>query len=141
MKDVIISDFVIPIVCSIIGAIIFWVLTFRMSYTNVIFSQKLEHFYHEGKWRTRYQIANVGPRDLLDVDVIAMVEMVSEKHVARRYAILRSGDFNKLPVLLGRRHAKPYWRMYKLDLFVDDVTLTEFSQEHYPEELKSKPAL
>lgn len=138
MENVIISNFVIPIACSIIGAIIFWVLTFRMSYTNVVFSHKLEHFYHDGKWRTRYQIANVGQHDLLDVDVIAIVEMVSEKHVARRYAILRSGDFNKLPILVGRRHTKPYWRMYKLDLFIDDVTLTELSQDHYPEVIRSK---
>ena len=64
LDNVIVKDFVIPIVCSIIGAIIFWLLTFKLSYTKVIFSHKLEHFYHEGKWRTRYQIACPRPQNM-----------------------------------------------------------------------------
>ena len=64
--------------------------------------------------------------------------MIYEENAARRYAVLRAGDFNKFPMVIGRKNAYPYCRMYKLDLYIDDMTCKELSQNQYPDDIRQK---
>ena len=130
--------FFIPIISSLVAAFLFWLLTFKHSFSKVIFSNYLEHSLVDGRYRTRFQIANIGCYDLIDVEIIAIFEMIYEENVARRYAVLRAGDFNKLPMVTGRKNAYPYCRMYKLDLYIDDMTCKELSQNQYPDDIRQK---
>ena len=134
----IINSLFLPFFFSLLSAGLFWWFSFKRPSTKVIFSNKLEHSLVDGTYRTRFQLANIGRQDLIDVELLAIFEMVSEPIIARRYAILRAGDFNKLPLLKGRKSAAPFWRMYKVDLYIDDITCMEFRRKQYPKSIQTK---
>ena len=134
----VVDSIISPLICSLLSAGIFWWFSFKHAFAKVIFSEVLEHSSVDNVYRTRFQMANIGNADLIDVEMIAVFEMVNEPTITRRYAVLCAGDFNKLPLMEGRKSAHPYCRMYKVDLFIDEITIKEFKRNQYPKPIQNK---
>ncbi len=78
------SDVLWSILLSIAASWLFWALTFKISLTKVIFSNNLvkSDFTVDGIRRSygyRFRIANVGYRDLIEVNIVAKFAVKNDK--------------------------------------------------------------
>lgn len=153
---------VLPFLISFFAAWVFWILTFKYSSINIVFSDKLEKRMcdridgNEGQAFTyRIRLSNVGSRDLIEASIIAKVTTTRED--GRVYAThFQVGDECVQPVIPRRkkdreiRRDKDYYpsesqmdvpknykvRYYTLHMW--DVAYKEFSKEEYTSQIRDK---
>ena len=69
------GDIFLNIFISLFSAYFFWILTFKISRTNVIFADKLIKSDRIKKGGYRFKLANIGYRDLIEVTVVAKLRI------------------------------------------------------------------
>ena len=70
MKDIFLNIFI-----SLFSAWFFWILTFKISRTNIIFADQLIKSDRIKKGGYRFKFANIGYRDLTEVTVAAKLRI------------------------------------------------------------------
>ena len=99
-----INDILIPIILSMLSAYVFWVLTFVVTYTKVVFSDTIEKSIFEkaedGSPIFRVRVMNIGRRDLMEVVYTAKLRIRNNGKMRTTYLCL--GDDQTIPVLKGR---------------------------------------
>lgn len=150
---------VLPFLISFFSAWVFWILTFKYSNINVVFSEKLEKRLREredgGKeFLYRIRLSNTGRRDLIEVSLIAKVTVRLEdnKIYATHFPV---GDKCVNPVIRKMKSNREVARdgnyyphiqtkipqNYKLQfygIYIDDIGYKEFAKEEYAEEIREK---
>lgn len=125
---------------SLAASALFWVLTFKLSLTDVRFSPKLEKSPSAtGKPYHRYRIrfTNLGRRDLFEVSVV--VRMRIQLRTTTQIMYLNCGDQNFLPVLCRwpsfRSKASP--QVPTLAITPSDSMLRELTKTFYTSHIRS----
>ena len=138
-----IDEIIISIICSVIASFVFWILTFRISRTKVLFSECIEKssdvFENPDDFRYRVKLINVKRTDLIDVSFI--VRFSVSRGNTNSNTFLQLGYPASLPVLHGKK-----WQMKNKERFASwciPIKMTnsayeEFSKEFYPPSLRNK---
>ncbi len=128
---------------SLFSAFIFWILTFKISLTDIAFSSKLEKSksslgrpYH----RYRVRIANLGLRDLIEISIVARLEIdLGDRSGVTQLAV---GNQGFSPILrhcpLSCRKETVY--SYTVTLFPSEVTRGELSKTFYRKRIRTLAA-
>lgn len=137
-------DIVYSILLSIIASFIFWLFTFKFSFTKVIFSKKLvkpndtltDNRKNYG-YRVRY--ANVGHRDLMEVSIYAklVINGVNRNHIFF-LDVSNSGKQGFITVLSGftRRKKKQGSFCRTMTLYPSESMQHELSKKKYPKKIR-----
>ena len=123
-------------ISSILASFIFWVLTFKWSPTDVLFSDKLEKSNSTsdlGDYRFRFRIANYGRRDLLDVVIKAKI-IISLSKINNTF--LTVGNDGYIPLLKGRKYNQVYSHI--LSIYIGDAAIREYKKSFYKNSIKEK---
>ena len=107
LKTIVCSNFLSifnSIFLSIFASGIFWLFTFKISRTNIIFSDKLIKSKESEKSVYRIRIANIGYRDLIEVNIIAQLKIKLGETNEIYNLDISEGDYQKfIPVLPGMK--------------------------------------
>lgn len=107
----IITFFIMPIICSVLAAFVFWTLSFRAPTTKIVFSPKLERSFRDNKYRLRIRFINTGPADLYDIRYIARLSYKPKNakgavEARKTVAYINVGQRSSSPVLYGKKVQK-----------------------------------
>ncbi len=122
------------IAISILASFVFWMLTFVITHTKIIFSTKIEKSlfekHQDGDPIYRVRIMNIGRRDLIDISYTAKVEIYINGR--KRTSYLSLGDEQTVPIFKGKdRKKKKKYSTYMPGIYVSDVARQEFSKAIY----------
>lgn len=128
----IIETILLGILSSVIASLVFWVLTFKISTTNVHFDNYIEKS-KKGDEKPHYKIriSNSGFRNLIEVNVMAKI--LVEGAPKSSYTYLAVGNKGFLPIL-----QKKSLKKYILSLYISNDTNNEFKKPIYSNEICHK---
>lgn len=121
---------------SILASFIFWLLSFKWSTTNVIFSDKLEKSESASfpeKYRYRFRFSNYGTRDLIEILIKAKIVVNTGK---KNHTFLNVGNSGFVPVLKRRKKNRLTAQIFSL--YVGEEALNEFKKSFYKSEIREK---
>lgn len=127
---------------SLVASSFFWFLSFKLSFTRVIFASVLEKSadpLEKGAYRYRFRMANIGMRDLIEVTVVAKLSITCE--TLNRIAFLDiggSGETGFVTVLGGGApYRKNHFKCTRtLTVSPAESMFQEFSKTFYPCQLQ-----
>lgn len=138
------NSIVLNIVLSIIASFCFWLLTFKISFTKVIFANSLakpDNTLTDVKkvYGYRVRFANVGYRDLMEITMV--VKMVIAEGVRDHIFFLdisNSGKQNFITFLPGMitNKIKRRSNMRTLTIYPSETMQHELSKSKYPENIR-----
>lgn len=148
---------ILPFLISFFSAWVFWILTFKYSNINIIFSDKLEKRRHarDGGGHEilyRVRLVNNGRRDLIEVSLVAKVSMTMEngKTYATHFPV---GDECINPIIRRRKSDREAendneycatnnvlknYKIHYYGLYVNDIAYKEFAKEEYKSQIREK---
>lgn len=132
------SSIILGVFASLIASVVFWLLSYYYTGTNIVFSPKIEKSSgmgnRAGKYRYRIRFRNIGHRDFFEVSM--MVKLTS----GNDYTFLGIGNNdNILPNIAGQKSAKKGMKsIHTLTIFPNATTMREFTKKKYPEEIIRK---
>lgn len=136
-------NIILGISASIIASFVFWLFSFRISRTKVIFSKNIEKSKNTGEYpgKNRYRIMmlNSGKRDLIEVSF--MVKISINREGTTNYTYLKLGNDNRLPVMYGKAHQFKNLESrcaHKLTIRFSPTGLTEFKKNFYAKSIQDK---
>lgn len=128
----VLNTIVVSVLTSLIASVIFWVLTYVVTGTKVVFSECIEKQKNEeGRYKYRIRIMNCGSRDLFEVSFFARVIITRGKNNWTTY--LQLGEDTPRPILSGRGRKgkkKKGYSTYIPELEINDVALREFKKRY-----------
>lgn len=120
---------ILPIILSFLASLIFWFCTFKLSFTKVIFAGKLISSDEIKQGGYRFKMANIGWRDLIELNVVAKLTIKDEDRTRSFFLnISESRDSGFITVLPGMR-------TYRRKKRSNTRTMTVFSSESMQERL------
>ena len=139
-------DILLSICLSIIASFIFWVLTFKISFTKVIFSKNLVKSdfsidrIHKS-YGYRFRIANIGYRDLIELNIVAklLIKNDKSKHICF-LDISNLGEQYFVTSLAGfksRRKRKESF-LLTLTLYPSESMQHELTKKMYPKKIRKR---
>lgn len=135
----IIETIVLGAVSSIIASFVFWLLTFKWSTTDIIFSDKLEKSpsqFYIGKYRYRFRFANYGHRDLIEISIKARIAVKGIQTKKTNHTLLKVGNDGFVPIMIGRKRNKLTSQVFSLTM--GEETLKEYQKNVYTASVREK---
>lgn len=147
----------IPLAVSLIAASIFWIISYKFSNIEIVFSDKLEkrkdvRTGKEEQYRYKVRVTNVGSRDLFEVYLIAKL-MIKFTDGSTKTTYFHVGEEVTIPVLekkYNRNRRKQFkdfykktgvWKrntVYNYGIYIDQVAYDEFTKIFYKESIITK---
>lgn len=129
------------IAVSIAASWFFWLLSFVITHTHVVFSDRIEkkRLPEDGRGiRYRIRLSNIGRRDLMEATLTAKITVRLQDGTTNS-TYLGVGEEQTIPVLEGRsrKRAKRY-KTYLYGLYIRGVAMTEYAKEIYPRQISEK---
>lgn len=139
-------DVVLSVLLSIVASYIFWILTFKVSFAKVIFSNNLvkSDFTYDGIQKFygyRFRIANIGYRDLIELNIVAKLSIKNDKskHICF-LDISNLGEQYFVTSLAGFKSRKKLKESFllTLTLYPSESMQHELTKIIYPKEIRKR---